>query len=240
MAVEAGRDRDAAHRAAVLRRARLFQGVTEEDTASILACLGAREALFSKGETILRAGETAHELGIVLAGSVLVVAEDFWGNRSIVARVGEGGAFAEAFASLGAPARFGAVADEAARILFLNVERVLTTCSSACRFHQQLVRNLVTVLAGKNLELAQKASVLSQRTIRSKVMEYLSEQARRAGSPSFAIPFTRQQLADYLAVDRSSLSVELGRMAREGIVRFERNRFELLWPRKAHRPSTFG
>lgn len=226
--MESDRERDAARRAAVLRRARLFQDMSEEDATSVLACLGAREASFAKGETILRAGETTRDLGIVLTGSVLVSTEDFWGNRSIVARVGEAGTFAEAFASLGAPARFSAVAGEATRVLFLDVECVLTTCSSACRFHQQLVRNLVTVLAGKNLELSQKTNVLSQRTIRSKVMEYLSEQAQRAGSPAFAIPFTRQQLADYLAVDRSSLSVELGRMAREGIVRFERNRFELL------------
>ncbi len=199
-----------------------------EDTASALACLGAREAAFAKGEAILRAGESVRDLGIVLEGAVLVVAEDFWGNRSIVTRVGEGGAFAEAFASLGAPARFNVVADAPTRVLFLDVERVLTTCSATCRFHQQLVRNLVAVLAAKNLELSKKAGVLSQRTIRSKAMEYLSEQARRAGSASFSIPFTRQQLADYLAVDRSSLSVELGKMAKEGILRFERNRFELL------------
>lgn len=226
--MDPSREHDMARRAAVLRRARLFGGMSAEDTASILGCLGAREVPFAKGEAVVRAGETVRDLGIVLAGSVLVVAEDFWGNRSIVARVGEGGTFAEAFASLGAPARFGVVAGEAARVLLLDVERVLTTCSAACRFHRQLVRNLVAVLADKNLELSQKTSVLSQRTIRSKVMEYLSDQARRAGSPAFAIPFTRQQLADYLAVDRSSLSVELGKMSREGIVRFERNRFELL------------
>lgn len=215
-------------RTSALRRSSLFVGMDGEDAASVLACLGARESTFAKGETILHAGESVRELGIVLEGGVLVVTEDFWGNRSIVMRVGEGETFAEAFASLGVPARFSVISDVPTRALFLDVGRVLTTCSAACRFHQQLVRNLVAVLAAKNLELSKKTGVLSQRTIRSKAMEYLSEQARRAGSSSFSIPFTRQQLADYLSVDRSSLSIELGKMAKEGILQFERNRFELL------------
>ena len=215
-------------RVAVLRRARLFQGMDAADVDSILTCLGARERSFAKGEAVLRSGEAVRAVGVTLSGSVLVTAEDFWGNRSIIEHVGEAEAFGLAFACLGKAARFTVTAAEPARILFLDIERVMASCTSACRFHQQLIRNLASTLATKNLELSRTAGILAQRTIRGKVLEYLSDQARQAGTSAFSIPLTRQQMADLLAVDRSSLSVELSKMRNDGLIRFNRNRFELL------------
>ncbi len=211
-----------------LKCSQLFSGMSERELEQILHCLSAQARTYGKGEFLFHSGDAARDIGVVLEGSLHLSQEDYWGNRSLLARVGEYEAFGETFACRKAPFSFDIVAAQECRVLFLDVERVLTSCSNACQFHQRLVRNLLTLLAEKNLELSQKAEVLAQRTIRSKLMEYLSGQARRRHAVSFDIPFNRQQLADYLSVDRSAMTVELGKMAREGILRFEKNHFELL------------
>ncbi len=212
----------------VLARSALFEGIGEGDRAALLACLGARERSIPKGQCFLRAGDVTRDLGVVLCGGVDLTREDHWGNTSLLARVGPGGTFAEVYAALGVPLAVDVTAAEETAVLLLNVDRALTGCAAACRFHQRLVRNLVMLLAQKNRALSQKADVLAQRTTREKLLTYLSAQAEAARSDAFTIPFTRQQLADYLAVDRSAMTVELGKLAKEGVLRFEKNRFELL------------
>ena len=200
----------------VLARSALFEGIGEGDRAALLACLGARERSISKGQCFLRAGDVTRDLGVVLCGGVDLTREDHWGNTSLLARVGPG-----------VPLAVDVTAAEETAVLLLNVDRALTGCAAACRFHQRLVRNLVMLLAQKNRALSQKADVLAQRTTREKLLTYLSAQAEAARSDAFTVPFTRQQLADYLAVDRSAMTVELGKLAKEGVLRFEKNRFEL-------------
>ena len=125
-------------------------------------------------------------------------------------------------------AREAAVASEKTEVLFLRIYRVLTTCSNACEFHARLVRNLLSVLALHNLKMNEKLTHVTQRTLREKLLSYLSSESARAGAASFEIPFNRQQLADYLSADRSALSAELSRMRGEGLIEFEKNSFRLL------------
>lgn len=207
---------------------KLFGGIREQELQDMLKCLGAVKKEFAKGEYIFRVGEYLSSAALLLEGCVHIRKEDYWGNLSILGEVSRGELFGEAYAVPGSsPMANDAVAASPCTVMFLDFSRVLTMCPSSCRFHAQLIQNYFTILAGKNRTLTQKLDHMSKRNTREKLLSYLSEQSQRAGSASFTIPFNRQQLADYLAVDRSAMSSELGKMKKEGILEFERNWFEL-------------
>lgn len=207
----------------------LFAGVAEPELTQMLGCLAARRASYARGEAILHAGDRTAELGVLLSGEVHLERTDAHGNRELVGQVHAGGIFAEVFACLrDVPLSVTATAAAPAQVLFLDVERVLHVCPSACAFHSRVVQNLLHLLAGKNYRLTEKLEHISRRTTREKLLSYLAAQSRAAHSTTFFIPFNRQQLADYLAVDRSAMSKELARMRADGLIEYERNRFRLM------------
>ena len=164
----------------------------------------------------------------MLSGSVLIIQEDIWGNRNIVSRTGAGQTFAAAFACApGSVLNVSVTAETPVTVMFLNVKRVLNVCSSACTHHSRIIRNLLGELAEKNLRFGEKLTHMGQRSTRAKLMSYFSAEAQRLGKYEFDIPFSRQQLADYLAVERSGLSLELGKMRAEGLLDFRKNHFVL-------------
>ena len=194
----------------------------------MLSCLETREERFPKDTFLLRTGDTAESIGLVLSGSVLVVQEDIWGNRNILSKAGPGQTFAAAYACApGSLLNVSVLAETPVTAMFLNVKRVLNVCPSACEHHSRIIRNLLSDLAGKNLLLNEKLTHIAQRTTRAKLMSYFSAEAQRLGSYEFDIPFSRQQLADYLAVERSGLSLELGKMRSEGLLDFHKSHFIL-------------
>ena len=212
----------------VLRTSGIFSGISEEETEKMLHCLEVRPETFQKDEYILRAGDRVEAFGLVITGKVLIIQEDFWGNRNILAAVGAGHCFAETFAcSPGAVLNVSVIAETNVQVLFLNVKRILTTCPSTCSHHNRMIRNLLSELAEKNLRLNEKITHLGQRSRRAKILSYLSAEAQRHGSAEFDIAFSRQQLADYLSVDRSGLSMELSRMQEEGLLEYRKNHFVL-------------
>ena len=212
----------------VLRTSGIFSGISEEETEKMLHCLGVRPETFQKDEYILREGDRVEAFGLVITGKVMIIQEDFWGNRNILAAVGEGQCFAETFAcSPGAVLNVSVMAQTNVQVLFLNVKRILTTCPSTCSHHSRMIRNLLSELAEKNLRLNEKITHLGQRSRRAKILSYLSAEAQRHGSAEFDIAFSRQQLADYLSVDRSGLSMELSRMQEEGLLEYRKNHFKL-------------
>jgi CRP-like cAMP-binding protein len=214
---------------AILRKNPLFLGISGGEIETMLACLKVRIELFGKGDCIFRQGDPVPALGVVLDGSVFVEAGDYWGNVNILDRVGAGGMFGEAFACMpGVASPVNAVAAQKSKVLLLDAARVIATCPSACDFHLRLVRNLLTAMARKNLVLTQKVGHVTKRTTREKVLSYLSTQSLVQGSSSFDIPFNRQQLADYLSVERSALSSCLGKMQEEGVISFRKNHFRLI------------
>ena len=213
----------------VLKRTKLFSGVGEEDIASLLSCLGARKKEYKKGEYILREGEHISDIFILVEGKIHIQKDDYWGNRSILSVISVGEMFGEGYAAPESGALLNdVVAVEDSSVLFFDVKRILTTCSSACRFHNIIVQNMFFAISDKNRRLVQKLGHMSGRTTRAKLISYLSEEAKRQGSSAFTVPFNRQQLADYLSVDRSAMSNELCKMRDEGMIRFEKSRFELL------------
>ena len=212
----------------VLRSFRLFSGISENELTVMLSCLGTRKVNFTKEAFVLRAGDTADSIGFVLSGSVLIIQEDIWGNRNILSKAGQGQTFAAAYAcASGSKLNVSVIAETPVTVMFLNVKRILNVCPSACSHHSRVLRNLLNELAGKNLQFSEKLTHMGQRTTRSKVMSYLSAEAQRLGKYEFDIPFSRQQLADYLGVERSGLSLELGKMKKDGLLDYHKSHFIL-------------
>ena len=211
----------------ILTECALFHGLREAQIREMLPCLSARQSRFRRGQFLLRAGDRVAFAGILLSGEAEVLQEDFWGNRNLLAAVGPGDLFAEAFACAHAVSPVSVLCKTDGSVLYLNVRAVFSPCEKACAQHKALSQNLIRVLAEKNMQLNEKAGFLSQRTTREKLLAYLSAQARRAGSASFRIPFDRQQLADFLSVNRSAMSAELSRMQREGLLCADRSSFTL-------------
>lgn len=212
----------------VIRSSSLFSGISETELSAMLSCLETREERFPKDTFLLRTGDTAESIGLVLSGSVLVVQEDIWGNRNILSKAGPGQTFAAAYACApGSLLNVSVLAETPVTAMFLNVKRVLNVCPSACEHHSRIIRNLLGELAEKNLRFGEKLTHMGQRTTRAKLMSYFSAEAQRLGTYEFDIPFSRQQLADYLAVERSGLSLELGKMRSEGLLDFHKSHFIL-------------
>ena len=212
----------------VIRSAQLFSGISEDELAAMLSCLSVEKKDFPKEAFVQCAGDTADSIGLVLAGTVLIIQEDIWGNRNILSKAGPGQTFAAAYACApGSNLNVSVIAETPVTAMFLNVKRILNMCPSACSHHSRVIRNLLSELAGKNLRLNEKLTHIGQRTTRSKIMSYLSAEAQRLGTYEFDIPFSRQQLADYLGVERSGLSLELGKMRSEGLLDFRKSHFVL-------------
>lgn len=214
---------------ATIQKCPLFRHIEENELESLFFCLSARIETYAKNTFVFSAGSRALLVGIVLSGGVHVVHEDFWGNRALLAGVGVAGLFGESFSCAETEnLPVSVVAAQPSEILLIDYRKIITTCTSACVFHMTLVKNMLRILAEKNVQLTQKIEVLSRRSTRDKLLSYLSAQAQQAGSSAFTIPFNRQQLADYLSVDRSAMSSELSRMQSDGILHSHRSQFELL------------
>lgn len=209
----------------ILQHARLFQGMTEEEIEEIISCMTAKEERYEKGEFIYNVGDIISDIGIVLEGSVHIIKSDYWGNQTIMAEIVPGDIFGEAYACGNMPCMVNVMAVKPACVLKLNVQRILKVCPSSCACHDRIISNLVSVMAQKNLRLTEKIEHMSKRTIRNKLLSYLSAQSEKCGKSSFTIPFNRQELADYLSVDRSAMSSELSKLREEGVLDFCKNYF---------------
>ncbi|MBQ8275061.1 MAG: Crp/Fnr family transcriptional regulator [Clostridia bacterium] len=213
----------------ILLQCPLFSEIAPENLTVMLTCLGARIEHFDKKYTILAEGNPAKYIGIVLTGSAQMIRVDYYGNRSLLAEIEPTQLFGEAFACAevsSVPVTI--VATEPCDVMLVECDHVLHTCTNHCTFHQQLIFNLMKALAAQNLQFHQKLEITSKRTTREKLMTYLDRQAQKHKSAEFEIPFDRQELADYLEVDRSGLSAEISKLRREGILDCEKNRFILL------------
>lgn len=206
----------------------LFHGIREQEIQGMLPCLNAHEKKYHKNEIILRVGSTTSEIGLVETGSVNVVVNFYWGNSHIFGHIGKGDVFAQNFAAIpGRELNCDVVAAEDTEVLFVDIHRLLSTCQSRCPQHRYLIHNLFRISAQKSQNLFNRMMHTAPKSIRDRLISYLSEQAIENRSPRFSIPFTRQQLADYLGVDRSALSNELSKMQQDGLITYRKNEFVL-------------
>ena len=207
---------------------KLFEGSTPEEIKAMLECLGARECRFKEGARIHRMGDTIKTVGLVLEGCVRIENVDVWGNVNVLGTMEVGDAFGSAYAAVpDEPLMVDVVAAKDSKVLFVKLSKVLTTCPRTCPHHARISANMTAIIARRNIELSRRVFHVAPKTIRGKVLAYLSDEAERAGSREFNIPFNRQRLADYLGVDRSALSAELSRMQKAGLIETHRSHFVL-------------
>ncbi len=212
----------------ILPSVSLFHDIAPDDLSSMLQCLGAKEVSYRKGEHILSAGEKPENIGIVLSGQVHIVKEDMDGKRSLLASLAAADIFAEAFCSAGiAESPVTVLAASDADVMLLGFSRILQSCPNSCRFHQKLIANMLKVISQKIIYLQSHMEIVRARSVRAKVLSFLNGNAKKRGEP-FTIPLNREEMADYLCVERSALSHELMRMKRDGMIEYSKNRFTLL------------
>ena len=213
----------------ILKRTQMFAGVGDDEISAMLSCLGARLYNYKKGEYVLRQGEHLNDILVLVEGNLHIQNDDYWGNRSILGQVTVGEMFGEAYVAPESGVLLNdVVATENSVVIFFDVKRIITTCPSACRFHTMVVQNMFFAISEKNKKLVQKLGHMSKRTTREKLISFLSEEAKKQNNAIFTIPFNRQQLADFLSVDRSAMSNELCKMRDEGLIEFDKNNFRLL------------
>ncbi len=211
----------------VIRHNPLFADIGLNDFEKMFVCIEGRTQCFKRDDIILLLGDPVYNVGLILSGSVKIISEDINGNSTILTELSVPELFGEVFACAGidhSPVTVQAAKDS--EILFFNYKKIIGTCSSACTFHTKLIENMLAILANKNLKLNQKVTILSQRTTREKLFMFLHTQ--RGGAKKFTIPYSREEMALYLCVDRSAMSNELCKMRDEGLLRFNKNEFEIL------------
>lgn len=212
-----------------LSDAPLFRGIPAEEVDAMLPCLGASRRAYRRGERVMRAGQVATRVGVLLEGRLHVEMPDAWGNVSVLESVGPGELFAVAYAcGKEGVLDVDVVADADSTVATLEAARVLHPCERQCACHGALVRNLLVSMANKNIAMNRRAMAMAPKTVRGKILAYLSVQQTVAGTPEFAIPFTQEKLASYLGVDRSTLSAELSALRKEGVIDYKGRTFRLM------------
>lgn len=207
----------------------LFDGIVPEDRMAMLSCTGYHIGTFRKGDVVAFEDENIKHIGIVISGAVDMIKEDIWGNKTMLVRIHKNEVFGETFACGSdnlSVVTF--LVSEAAKILFMPFERAMRNCTMACQFHLRLIENMVRVIANKNRDLMRKVEAVSKRSIREKLLAYLSIQAQTQKSRYFEIPLGRVELAEYLCVDRSALTRELVKMKEDGLIDYDKNCFRML------------
>ena len=218
---------EATYLATLAKRSRLFDGIGADNLSALLSCLGARRVRLAKGEPLLRTGEKADRFGIVLAGSLAVSTYDADGRRTLIKLIRAPEVVAAQALSGADAIGVDVEANEDSVVLLLKAVRIVTPCENACAFHVRLVRNIMRTLAVKTLELNRKIEILSHRSTQNRLMAYLHSIAQQKGTVEFDIPFDRQQLADYLCVERSALSAEISRLSKLGLITSRKSHFAL-------------
>ena len=212
-----------------LSDAPLFRGIPAEEVDAMLPCLGASQRAYRRGERVMRAGQVATRVGVLLEGRLHVEMPDAWGNVSVLESVGPGEPFAVAYAcGKEGVLDVDVMADTDSTVATLEAARVLHPCERQCACHGALVRNLLMSMANKNIAMNRRAMAMAPKTVRGKILSYLSVQQTVAGMSEFAIPFTQEKLASYLGVDRSTLSAELSWLRKEGVIDYKGRTFRLM------------
>ena len=204
----------------------LWNGIGFTDFESVLNCLSAKTTDYKKDDVILLSGNPVNFVGLVLLGSVQVIKEDIDGHITILTVLGVSALFGEVFACAGimhSPVTV--LATEDTEVLLMDYKKIISSCSAACPFHTKLIENMLKMIARKNLMLNQKIEILSKRTTRDKLLAFFEMQGGMA--KKFTIPYNREELANYLCVDRSAMSNELCKMRDEGLIEFHKNTFEI-------------
>ncbi|WP_230203555.1 Crp/Fnr family transcriptional regulator [Bacillus massiliigorillae] len=207
----------------------LFHKVQQSELEHMLHCKGAHSVSYLKGDYISLSGESLSCMGVIVKGTVHMLKEDVKGNKVLFTIMRDKEVFGEMFisnSSFAATVSYYAATD--CTILFLPLKRVMCSCSMACQFHQKFIENMTMLMSQKTIQLMNKLEIISKKTLREKILTYLTQQALVSGSSYFVLPMGRLELADYLCVNRSALTRELSNMKAEGLLDYDKNTFRLL------------
>ena len=211
-----------------IEKSRLFQGMTAKELSSCLDSLDAREKKYRKDDVILHAGDKTNNIGMVLSGSVTIESNDVWGNCTVLSHVGQNQYFAETYALLGEVLLVDVRANEESRILFCNIKNLIEDSKKSSPWKEKLLKNILIISSQKNLVLSGRSFHTSPKSCRGRLLSYLNATALQTGSREFNIPFNRQQLADYLNLERTNMSKELSHMQDEGLIEYRKSHFKLI------------
>lgn len=201
----------------------LFRNIDISEISELLRKLHAFKREYGRGEYIFREGSYIKNAAILLRGKVCIEKNDLWGTKTMISFVNPGELFGEMYAlTENEMMMVDAVAVEQSEIIFLDLSNAGTIGNGI------FVTNLMHDIAERTLQLTRKIMHTSYKTIRGRVSSYLSYMSKKTGARCFTIPFSRQQMADYLGVDRTALSAELGKMRDEGLISFYKNSFKIL------------
>lgn len=207
----------------------LFRGFTEDEVKAALDCLQGTVLSFTRKERIFRRDDLLDSVGLVLRGHVLLCGENLSGMRYIFSELEAGDMIGETALRLPQePSGYEAVAGSDCELLFIQMMNIVRPGQQTCRLRARMIENMLALLLVNNRSIYRKLDLVSHKSLRDRVLHYLSLQAKKNNATCFTIPFSRSDLADYLTVDRSALSRELQRMVHDGLIRIEGNRFELL------------
>lgn len=199
----------------------LFKGLTTEEIEKSLKDSNGIIKKYRKNQSIALVGKSFDFIGIVLSGKINVLKEDIFGNSHLLATLEAGDMFGEVFFfAQSTPSPMNVVASQNTKVLALRF-------IDYTKLPSQIIANMLNILSQKNIVLRDKLDILSQRSIRDKLVQYFGMLITKTQSAEFDIPFNRQELADFLSVDRSALSRELCKMKEEGILLFSKNRFSI-------------
>ena len=212
----------------LVKKSPLFYGINDDELYTLLKCCASEQVLYEDGEYIFRMGESVNKVLVLLRGKACVIQENFWGHQEHIYHIKEGELFGQSYSCARTPVLpVSVVAVGGCETLFLNYQRMITFCPLACDFHTRFIHNMLRLVSEHNVKLENKLEHVCRRTTREKLLSYLSEQAMAKGGRDFDIPHNRQELAEYLCVDRSAMSSELSKMRAEGILDFQKNHFVL-------------
>lgn len=203
----------------------LFADIQENNFESVLNCLHAHNKEYKRNNPIICEGEIISQVYLVCSGECQIIRNDFWGNRSIISSLSAGDLFGESFAaSKEQVSKVDVIAKNDCSILSIDYQKLITTCTNSCEFHNKIIMNMLKILAERNTILTDKIEILSKRTLREKLLTYFTSIAKRCNSITIEIPFKRQELADFLSADRSSMCRELSNMQKDGILEINKNK----------------
>lgn len=211
----------------VLKAVSLFKGIDDDELESMLGCISAEVKAIGKGSVILLAGDTPRQVGVVLSGQVHIIREDYDGNRSLIAVLTSGDVFGEALCCASvSESPVTVISNLDSTVILMSFEKLLYVCPNSCSFHRDLIKNMLRLIADNNLMLQTHMEILSMKSIRARVLRYIESFAPKHGC-EIAIPLNREELANYLCVERSALSHELMNMKKDGLIEYRKNKFIL-------------
>ncbi len=213
----------------VIKSSPLFKDIETNSILSITSEWYSKIESYDKDNFIFLEGETLKNIGIILLGSAQIITYDFYGNKNIIASLEKSQLFGEAFVcALKNTMPMNVLATENTKVLFINYKEMTKIKNTNSLIIDKIKNNMLKIISEKNILLNKKIDLLSKRSTKEKILAYLYSVSKNAKSKTFTINLNRQELADFLSIERTAMSSKLSSLQREGVIKYDKNNFEIL------------